>query len=539
MSNHLKQSGVANPTPRNRRKKWLATGIAGMAGVVGLGMMAATNASAVTRLDDSGGHQSQKDGSGRGEGWDGHDGGRPGEDGRHITPVPCNVTALFAAINRANQHLGGTLKLARGCTYELRTGTATATGSNALPPITTDITILGEHSVLERAWDLASLPPTLFRIFQVDAGGSLRLSDVTLRNGLVIAAPGGGAMLVNPGGRAELKGVKLTQNNASTTGVNGGAITNLGTTVLTDTKFTLNNAQNSGGAVFNTGTLTVHDSHFEANKSRTPVPPTPQPGSAIGGGAIASTAGAVTIRKSNFVGNQTAGNGGGLLLAGGSAAVSDSTFRLNVALTNGGGIAVTEGNLQLRNVKFVENTTLGAGGGLYTFAGSTTTILPGDDKWTSELADRYRGEGAPGQGTKAKGSEDKGGKGGMDEPQPDGLQPGGDGSEYEKKVERYNGTTFFGNVAGTDGGAIFNGGILTMSDSVLLRNQAGNNGGGINNAAGATLVVQRSVITENQAGTTGGGIFNAGTATIDVKTLVFRNNPNNCNGPNPIVNCQG
>ncbi|WP_433686686.1 hypothetical protein ACQP0I_21825 [Micromonospora carbonacea] len=538
MSNHLKQSGTANPVPRNRRKKWLATGIAGMAGVVGLGMMAATTASAVTRLDDSGGHQSQKDGSGRGEGWEGHEGGRPGEGERHVASVPCDVTALFAAINRANQNLGGTLKLARGCTYELRTGTATATGSNALPPITTDITILGEHSVLERAWDLASTPPTLFRIFQVNAGGNLRLSDVTLRNGLVVTAPGGGAMLVQAGGRAELKGVKLTQNNAATGGVNGGAITNLGTTVLKDTKFTLNNAGNSGGAVFNSGTLTVHDSHFEANKASGTITQPPAPGASIGGGAIASTAGAVTIRKSTFVGNQTAGNGGGLLVAGGSADVADSTFRLNVALGNGGGIAVTGGNVQLRDVKFVENTTLGAGGGLYTFAGSTTTILPGDDKWTSELAEQYRGGSAPDQGTKAKGSEDKGGKGGMAEPQPDGPQPGGDGAEYEKKVERYNGTTFFGNVAGTNGGAISNGGVLTMSDSVVLRNQAANNGGGINNAAGGTLVVQRSVITENQAGATGGGIFNAGTASIDVKTLVFRNNPNNCAGT-AITNCQG
>ncbi|MEH1102604.1 hypothetical protein [Micromonospora sp. CPCC 205561] len=541
MSNHLKKTDAANPASSNRRKKWLAVGIAGLTGVVSLGMLAATNASAVTRLDDLGGKQGQKDGSGPGRGWDGHDGDRRGQDGKPVTSVPCDVTALYAAINEANQQLGGTLKLARKCTYELRTGTATSTGSNALPPITTDITILGEHSVIERAFDLPNAPPTLFRIFQVNAGGNLRLSDTTLRNGLVAAAPGGGAVLVQAGGRAEFKDVKLTQNNAAGAGVNGGAITNLGTTVLKDTSFTLNNAGGSGGAVYNTGTLTVEKSYFEANKAQGP--------GAAGGGAIASTAGSVTIRKSQFIGNQTAGNGGGLLLAGGTGDVSDTLFRLNVALGNGGGIANTGGNLQLRDVKFVQNTAILAGGGLFTGAGTTTTILPEDHKWWSELAEQHRGEGAKEKGDKDdkgnKGNkDDKGNKGSKGEKPgdrdngDDGKQLGPESRDYAKKVEQHAGTTFFGNVAGTDGGAISNAGTLTVSESVLLRNQAADTGGGINNAAGGTLVVQRSIITENQAGNTGGGIFNAGTATIDSRTLVFRNNPNNCAGV-AITNCQG
>ncbi|WP_433550707.1 hypothetical protein ACQP08_22770 [Micromonospora zamorensis] len=523
MSNHLRKTDDVIPASRTHRKKWLAVGIAGVAGMVGLGMVAATNASAVTRLSDGGQH-GQRDDSGPGKGWDGGDSDRPEQDGKKASFVPCDATALFAAINEANQRLGGTLKLARDCTYELRSGTATTTGSNALPPITSDITILGEHSVLERAFDLPNSPPTLFRIFQVSAGGSLRLSDTTLRNGLVTAAPGGGALLVQAGGRAELKDVKLTQNNAAGAGVNGGAITNEGTTVLKDTSLTLNNAGASGGAVFNTGTLTAEKSYFEANKAQSPAP--------AGGGAIASAAGSVTIRKSQIIGNQTAGNGGGLLLAGGSGDVSDSLFRLNVALGNGGGIANTGGNLQLRNVKFVQNTSILAGAGLFTGAGTTTTILAGDDKWPTELAEQHRG-GAWEKDSKGK-AEKSDGRGGND----GDKQHGPESQEYEKKLEQHAGTTFFGNVSGSTGGAISNAGILTVADSVLLRNQAATTGGGINNAAGATLVVRRSVITENQAGATGGGIFNAGTATIDVRTLVFRNSPDNCAGT-PITNCQG
>ncbi|GGL95032.1 hypothetical protein [Micromonospora yangpuensis] len=565
MSNHLRKSGVTDTAPRSRSKKWIATGIAGLTGVVALGMVAGSNAGAMTRLDDIGGQQSQKDGSG----WEGREGA---ERGPHATSVPCDATALVAAINTANQFLGGTLKLARGCTYELRNGTA----NNGLPPITTDITIQGEHSTIERAFDLASAAPTLFRIFQVNAGGNLRLADVTLRNGLVTSVPGGGAMLVQAGGRAEVKNVKFAQNNArGPGGINGGALTNLGTTVIKDSKFTLNNGGQNGGAVYNTGTLTVEKSHFETNRVS---------GAANnGGGGIASAGGSVVVRESTFVGNQSAGDGGGLLLTSGTGEISDSTFRLNVAINNGGGVANDGGTLSLRNVKFLENTAAaGAGGGLYTAAGTTTTILPAEGEWPGKLSEWGHSESGKDKGGKEeeskkdeKAKKEDGGKGSTatDKTEKSEGHGGGDGGkpvddekwaageksaegdkladfagpDADEKLAQHRGTIFYGNVAGnavTGGGAIYNAGTITIADSLLLRNQAGGNGGGLNNAVTGVAVIQRSVITENQASNTGGGIFNlnatAGSVTIDTRTLVFRNNPNNCAGPGtPIANCQG
>ncbi|WP_434740873.1 hypothetical protein [Micromonospora sp. SH-82] len=596
MSNHLNTSDAVDPTARNRRKKWLATGIAGLTGVVSLGLVAATNAGAVSRVDDLGGQQSQRDGSGQ----NGREG--DGDQVLNVTNVPCDVNELFAAINRANQHLGGTLKLARGCTYELRNGTATtgpSTGSNALPPITTDITILGEHSSLERAFDLPSAAPALFRIFQVSPGGNLRLSDTTLRNGLVTGGDDGGAILVQAGARAELNGVKLTQNNAAGGGGVGGAIANLGTTVLKDSSLTLNNAGGSGGAVSNTGTLTVEKTYFEANKTSSIAP--------NGGGAVASTGGTVQVRESTFVGNQTAGSGGGLQLTAGSGSVTDTTFRLNIATFNGGGIGNTGADLQLRNVKFVQNTAILSGGGLFTSPGTTTTVLRGDAALPTDLVERAeherseagkderkdderdagkderkvderesgkgstaeksgerksdkdssaeKSEKADGRGAgdggerhdAAKGDQREGGKshtgrhdGTTDEQE--GARQDDKGSELEKRVEEHKGTTFFGNVAGFLGGGIANNGILTLADAVLLRNQAAVSGGGINNITPGTVVIQHSVITENQAGVNGGGIFNAapaGNVTVDTRSRVFKNNPNNCFPLGATANCQG
>ncbi|MER7165155.1 hypothetical protein ABT336_03640 [Micromonospora sp. NPDC000207] len=569
MSNHLNTSDAVDPTARNRRKKWLATGIAGLTGVVSLGLVAATNAGAVTRVDDLGGQQSQRDDSARGEGQNGREG--DGDQVLNVTNVPCDVNELFAAINLANQHLGGTLKLARDCTYELRNGTATtgpSTGSNALPPITTDITILGEHSSLERAFDLPSAAPALFRIFQVGPGGNLRLSDLTLRNGLVTGGNDGGAILVQAGGRAELNGVKLTQNNAAGGGAVGGAIANLGTTVLKDSSLTLNNAGGSGGAVSNTGTLTVEKTYFEANKTSSIAP--------NGGGAVASTGGTVQVRESTFVGNQTAGSGGGLQLTAGSGSVTDTTFRLNIATFNGGGIGNTGADLQLRNVKFVQNTAILSGGGLFTSPGTTTTVLPGEptlptdqvqqsengsseaggNRSESGKGEDGKGKGEDGKSESGKGDERKGedGKGSQRESgkgstaEKSGGKGAGEGGERrgdqkgergdQKKDER--GGDQKKDERGGDqkkdeegkkqeesqgievAGSAIEQRIEEHRGTTFFGNVAGLLGGGVTN--NGVLTLADTAILRNQATQTGGGIHNGVTGTVVIQRSIITEN---------------
>lgn len=58
-----------------------------------------------------------------------------------------------------------------------------------------------------------------------------------------------------------------------------------------------------------------------------------------------------------------------------------------------------------------------------------------------------------------------------------------------------------------DGGGIFNAGSLTMNNSSLIDNFAGERGGGLFNATGGTAVLTNSIIEDSDASGTGGAIF--------------------------------
>jgi WD40 repeat protein len=114
-----------------------------------------------------------------------------GDDGTfHVIPVPgttptCDpaftiadgdTTALISAITTANgTPEADTICLAESGTY---TFTAAYSGSNALPPITSEITFDGNNATLTR--DVAAPE---FRLIQVESAGTLTLNDLTLSNG--------------------------------------------------------------------------------------------------------------------------------------------------------------------------------------------------------------------------------------------------------------------------------------------------------------------------------------------------------------------
>ncbi|WP_416903349.1 hypothetical protein [Micromonospora echinospora] len=532
MSNYLGKNEEATPQavpPRNRRRLWLATGAAGLAGVVGLGAIGGAavagtpslaalnwaNAQSILTGDGTspeGGHKDDKGHKGKGHEGKGHDGkgdwrGQNGQgqngrsqngqgqntqgqngrgqnaqgqntQGQQATAVPCNRDALFAAINQANARQGGTLRLAAECTYELRA----ATGANALPPITSRITILGERSIIERAYSSTNAGTSLFRFFEVANGGHLTLRDVTLRNGMVSGAERGGAIAVRAGGEAVIENSTLTGNSALGATGTGGAVENAGITTLRNTKLALNNAASGGGALRSTGVLVVEKSLFEANKSVAPVTTSAN----HGGGAIEST-GTATIRDTRFLGNESGGNGGALHTRGGAADIANSQFTANTAAASGGAIANEGGTqLRLREVTLLENTA-------------------------AAVAGANRGGGGIFNGT-------------------------------ESTVTALSGVQLTGNSASLGvGGGVSNLGDLAMSGGVFTGNQAGTTGGGIHNGATGEVTLLGTNVTLNQARIAGGGIHHlaaAGAATIDLQSRVTGNNSTNCAG-RAIPNCQG
>jgi predicted outer membrane repeat protein len=122
-------------------------------------------------------------------------------------------------------------------------------GLNALPPITTAITIDGGDTLIQR--DMITAPP-LFRFFDVQPSGNLTLNNIALSGGDAGPMDNGGAILVNQG--------TLTLSNATiinSVASNGGAIAvELGNANIVNTTFDGNSAEN-GGAIFVLGSATV------------------------------------------------------------------------------------------------------------------------------------------------------------------------------------------------------------------------------------------------------------------------------------------
>jgi hypothetical protein len=114
---------------------------------------------------------------------------------------------------------------------------------------------------------------------------------------------------------------------------------------------------------------------------------------------------------------------------------------------------------------------------------------------------------------------------------------------------------------GVGGGAIINFGTLTLDESILAKNHAPINGGGLNTQSSGVSNLIRSTVADNTSGSLGGGISNLGTTKLDrvlverntgsggggiatgntdvslLKSIIRANIPNNCDPLNAIPGC--
>lgn len=208
-------------------------------------------------------------------------------------------------------------------------------GANALPVITSTITILGNDAALVRDTNVA---PD-FRFFNVAASGMLTLSDVAMRNGQVELSGtnqlllGGGA-IVNQG-KLYIRNSNLSYNRASY----GGAIYSqpvTGTLALTDTTFTHNIADLNGGAVYNLGPATLDGGLLRFNQA------------GVSGGAVVHSSDTMTVTNVTVQDNMTGGSGAGIASY---AVLTDSYIWIratnlisNVAAINAGGLLNSASN---------------------------------------------------------------------------------------------------------------------------------------------------------------------------------------------------
>lgn len=194
-----------------------------------------------------------------------------------------------------------------------------------LPPITSDITIIGNGYTISG--------DDKFGIIEVDAG-RLTIKDVTLTKG---NAAEGGAIRVRNGGRVKVENVIFSQNTATA----GGAIATEHNNVrlyVADSAFHENKADDLGGAVFaNGGIINISESVFQANSATN------------FGGALDAAKGQVRLSNSTISGNEAA-EGGGIHVSGAQTTLTHLTVMNNRANhIRGAGIYKQQGLLYLRN----------------------------------------------------------------------------------------------------------------------------------------------------------------------------------------------
>lgn len=296
-----------------------------------------------------------------------------------------------------------------------------------------------------------------------DAGGTVRMTDVTLSNNEIgVAAPGNGGGLHSGGGDVTIIRSTIVGNTA----VEGGGLWSNGTLTIND---------GADGDRDEDEDAAQGDRSFFTSISGNEA--TGDDAGIGGGGVYMETNGSASIRYAlinNNTASGTAGSGGGLFVAdGASATVSFTDIRSNTANRAGGGIEL-----------FDDAMTTGA-----------TTV---------SLRQVYVGENA------------------IDTPAPGnggGLHAGGAAT-----VDAIM-STFAGNDAAEGGGLWINSaGSLTLSNSTVSGNSAINDGGGVYDNGGATLDLSSVTVASNTAGGNGGGLVSESDAGFSIQNTIVGTN---------------
>ncbi|MCY4061887.1 MAG: SH3 domain-containing protein [Chloroflexi bacterium] len=223
--------------------------------------------------------------------------------------------------------------------------------SNALPPITTGISIDGAGKTISGAG--------AHRIFSVQQGGDLSISQLWLIDG---SAEEGGAIL-NQRGNLTVTGSHFSGNTATSN--DGGAIDSDGGSLsITNSTFSGNTSADDGGAIYfdndDDNPLTLSRNTFTNNSGED-------------GGALYFDDGFGDLENNTFRGNSAGDNGGAIYFDdddGGPLSISGNTFAENSAEDEGGAIYVRDGQGTLSDNKFEDNTpNRCAGRGLPNFSG--------------------------------------------------------------------------------------------------------------------------------------------------------------------------
>ncbi len=469
MSNYLTNNEASGQaTAKRRRKLWLASGVAGLTGVISLAAVGVAGSAGAVGLNWNTA-QVSKDGDHRGDegrDWD-KDKNRDDKDRdkdrdkdhERGKEVPCDTDKLIQAIVFANNKHGGVLELAKGCTYNL---TRNDYEGNGLPVITERITLKGEHTTIAREATADD-----FRILNVGAGGHLTIKGLTIKGGQTLE-------LYNSVEPAAVW-ASYSDSEAIAAQVKAGVPLNQALTARqADPKAGLKAAPK------------VAAKAAPAAQGGVVTPLVEYPDSTDGAGILVQPGGTAEILESEVVLNQAGGNGGGVANFG-TTKIWHSTVTRNTAFFFGGGV-FNAGLLKVEESKIKDNTGIIGGGGISN--GAARIFADDVDGGTVEL-----------KKAEITDNETLGFGGGY-------LDIEGNTTAYETKFVSNTALLAGGGIAAADS-------QLNLHNVSVERNSTAGVGGGVAIAFGSAVTFEKSSIKDNTAGFFGGGLFN----TLSVTTL--------------------
>ena len=286
--------------------------------------------------------------------------------------------------------------------------------------------------------------------------------------------------------------VENNRNTAGVTGEGGGLFFNqTGSSTIRDTTINNNFSSGTGGgvAIYGNHQLLIENSTLSNNHA------------SRNGGAIDSNSinAAIEIVGGQLIANSSADNGGGISFNDTYLSIDGTEFTANVADGTGGAINAFEGAFEIVNSTFSGNiANFGTGGAISTEG----NLSVADSQFENNRAQ----------------------SGGAIAAQQDGTSEiyrstfhNNNGVDYGGAIYLDNGhkltladSTVYENTTQGDGGAIRaignSLGRLTIENSTIASNSAGNNGGGLHLGTDGTVAIEGSTIARNTAGGRGGGI---------------------------------
>ncbi|MBQ2789347.1 MAG: hypothetical protein IJE97_06890, partial [Thermoguttaceae bacterium] len=283
-----------------------------------------------------------------------------------------------------------------------------------------------------------------------DYGGSLAATDSRFVGNE--ASEAGGALYVDANAEPKLVGAEFNENIAEEIG--GGAVFNAGVLAVDGARFENDATGGDGGSVFSTGYFEIRDAAF-ANASAT------------NGGAIAveneSTGSISWILASTF--ENCLANIGGAISLDGSLSGAELRF-VACQASSGGGAVSNAGTLVLSGADFDACVAASDGGALLNWSGANLTLA--DATVANAVSTGESGGGLANYG-----------------------------------AATLSGVSFVGCEAALFGGAVVNGGTLTVYDSLFVENAA-KNGGAVSNASSGSATFENSTFWANRATQNGG-----------------------------------